>query len=248
MTDVIKVFEAPGVGRDRVQVASGSGALMRADSTDTQTNKTLTSPILTTPTLSGIMKTSADHMLLNSGTTASDVAGKTIRLNSITNTGTANDFIGFQSKPGQGAATSKNIVGGEISPRINDTFALTGSGSIIGLHVDCYLKGTTGAIGGDVRCFQSELTDDTGSSRAVTGYITHLRVRSNLSCSATGKYSVIRVESEEGTKKLDCFAQFTTGTGSLVEANGTVGGTQAKAIKVNIDGTTFYVPLHTSVS
>ena len=188
------------------------------------------------------------HLPLNSGVTATDVAGKTVKLNSITNIGTANSLIGFQSKPAQGASTAQSVIGAEISPRINDTFALTGSGSIIGMHVDCYLKGTTGDIAGDVRGQQIELVDDSGSSRAVAGYITHLRMRSNLSCSATGKYSAIRVENEEGTKALDCFVQFTTGSGALVEANGTVGGTQTKALKLNIDGTTFYVPLHTSVS
>src|SRR3990167_7322847 len=188
-----------------------------------------------------VAATSGQNLALNSGTTAADVAGKTIRLNSITNIGTANSFIGFQSKPAVGASTANDVIGGEISPRINDTFALTGSGSIIGLHVDCYLKGTTGAIAGDVRGQQIELTDDTGSSRAVSGYITHLRIRSNLSCSATGKYSVIRVENEEGTKAMDGLVQFTTGTGCLVEGSGTVGGTQDRALKVYIDGTVYYI-------
>lgn len=177
-----------------------------------------------------------------------DVGGKTVRINNVTNLGTANSLIGFQSKPGQGASTAQNVIGGEISPRIADTFALTGSGSIIGLHVDVYLKGTTGNVAGDVRGFQSELVDDGGSSRTVAGYVTHLRVRSNLSCTVTGKYSVIRVENEEGTKALDALFQFTTGSGAIVEASATVGGTQDKALKVLIGSTTYYVPLHTTIS
>lgn len=191
---------------------------------------------------------SGDHLQLNSGVTSTDLAGKTVRINSITNTGTANDPIGFQSKIGQGASTAKNVIGFEVSPRLNDAVALTGSGTIIGGHIDIYLKGTTGAIAGDVRNLQLELTDDTGSSRAVSGYVTHIRVRSNLSCSATGKYSVLRVENEEGTKAMDGLVQFTTGSGCLVEGSGTVGGTQDRALKVYVGDTVYYIPMHTTVS
>jgi len=195
-----------------------------------------------------VAATSGQNLALNSGTTAADVAGKTIRLNSITNIGTANSFIGFQSKPAVGASTANDVIGGEISPRVNDTFALTGSGSIIGLHVDAYLKGTTGNIAGDVRGMQIEMVDDGGSSRTVAGNVSHLRMRSNISYAVTGVYSALRVENEEGTKAMDCFAQFTTSSGCLVEASGTVGGTQDKALKLYIGSTVYYVPLHTSVS
>lgn len=195
-----------------------------------------------------VVATAAQHLAINSGTTATDVAGKTIRMNSITNAGTANSLIGFQSKPAQGASMANDVIGAEISPRINDTFALTGSGSIIGMHVDAYLKGTTGNIAGDVRGMQIELVDDTGSSRTVAGNVCHLRIRSNLSCTVTGKYSALRVENEEGSKALDALVQFTTGSGCLVEASGTVGGTQDQALKILIGTTTYYIPLHTSVS
>lgn len=174
------------------------------------------------------------------------VHNKPVRIRSTTFTGTlSSSIIGFQSKPGAGANASAEVIGGEISPRINDTFTGT---SIIGLHVDCYLKGTTGNLSADVRGMQIELTDDTGSSRTVAGYMTHLRLRSNMSCTVTGKYSAIRVENEEGTKAMDALIQFTAGSGCLVEASGTVGGTQDKALKVIIDTTTYYIPLHTTVS
>jgi len=190
----------------------------------------------------------AAHVTMNTTPTSTDNAGKTIKLNSITNTGTANDFIGVQIKPGQGASTAQNVTGMEVSPRLNDAIALTSSGTIIGAHIDCYLKGTTGNIGGDVRNLQLELTDDTGSSRTVTGNVSHIRVRSNLSCTISGKYSVLRVENEEGTKALDALVQFTTGSGAIVESSATVGGTQDQAIKILIGTTTYYVPLHTSIS
>src|SRR3990167_6207213 len=77
------------------------------------------------PSSSGIVPASGQHLVLNSGTTSTDLGGKTVRINSITNTGTANDPIGFQSKIGQGASTAKNVIGAEISPRLNDAVALT---------------------------------------------------------------------------------------------------------------------------
>lgn len=176
-------------------------------------------------------------------------AGKTVRINVRTeSTDTANSLIGFQSKIGRGISAATDIIGAEISPRINNAIALTGSGSIIGLHVDAYLKGTTGNIAGDVRGMQIELVDDTGSSRTVAGNVAHLRIRSNLSCTVTGKYSVLRVENEEGTKAMDGLVQFTTGSGAIVEANGTVGGAQTKAIKILIGTDTLYVPLYATVS
>ncbi len=171
--------------------------------------------LLINPVIEGKMEgTGRDHLVLNSGVTSNDIGGKTIRLNSITNTGTGHDLIGFQSKPGQGASTAKNVIGCEISPRLNDAVALTGSGSIIGQHVDCYLKGTTGNIAGDVRGQQIELIDDTGSSRTVAGNVSSIRLRSNLSCTVTGKTCAIRWENSEGTKGWDGFLQLSAALGT----------------------------------
>jgi hypothetical protein len=89
-----------------------------------------------------ITPVAGQNLQLNSGPTGTDQAGETVRINSITNTGTANSWIGFQSKPAQGASTAQNVIGFEVSPRLNNTFALTGSGSIIGAHVDAYLRAT----------------------------------------------------------------------------------------------------------
>lgn len=207
------------------------------------TTATITTGTITTLNATTIQNSSANMLVNTTG------AGKTIRLNSRTeSTDTANSLIGFQSKIGRGISAATDIIGGEISPRINDGIALTGSAGIVGLHTDVYLKGTTGDIAGDVRGQQIELVDDTGSSRTVAGNVTHLRIRSNLSCTITGKYSVMRVENEEGAKAMDAFAQFTAGSGCLVETNGTVGGAQTQSIKILKDSTTLYVPLYASVS
>lgn len=196
---------------------------------------------------------SGDHLELNSGVTASDVAGKTVRVNSITNTGTANDLIGFQSKPAQGAATAKNVIGCEISPRVNDTFALTGSGSLIGAHVDAYLKGTTGDVAGNVRGLQVELVTDDAGTRTITGHVAAIRIRSAFSATGiTGNFVPFRVEKAEAqTNSQNYDALFDlTGTSPGVwnddpatELN-LPGGTVKGYIKVLVNSQARYIALY----
>jgi len=175
--------------------------------------------------------------------------GKTIRLNSKTeSTDTANSLIGFQSKPRRGVSAATDVIGCEISAQISDAIALTGSGSMIGAHVDVYLRGDEGDIAGDVRGQQIELVDDNDGSpgRTVAGNVNHLRFRTNLSCAVTGKTSCIRVENEEGSKSLDAFVQFVSTAGCVAAL--TAGSAGAATIKVLIDGTTWYIPLSASAS
>ena len=137
-------------------------------------------------------------LLLKSADSSTDNAGRTVKINAITNTGTANDFIGFQVQPTQGAATAKNVIGGEVSARVASTFALTGGGSVRGLHVDSYLKGTAGNIGGSVVGAEIELVTDDAGARTITGYVAAIRVRTAFSAAAiTGNYSAIRIEKNE---------------------------------------------------
>jgi len=144
-----------------------------------------------------ITPTVGTHLQLNAGPTNTDQAGETVRINSITNTGTANSWIGFQSKPAQGASMANNVIGYEVSPRVNDTFALTGSGSLIGAHVDAYLKGTTGNIAGDVRGQQIELVTDDAGTRTVSGDVVGLRFRTAFSGTVTGSIVPFKVEKSE---------------------------------------------------
>jgi hypothetical protein len=172
-------------------------------------------------------------------------AGKTIRLNSITKTGTANSNIGFQAKPGQGASMANNVIGAEISPRLNDAVALTGSGSIIGLHADVYLKGTSGNIAGDVRGAQIELVDDGSAGRTISGDAIGLRFRSNLSCTAiTGKHAPLSVENGEGSQKWDALAKIEAETG-VFDKTTAVNATQNGYLLVHVDGADRYIPLYT---
>lgn len=200
-------------------------------------------------TLTGDIATSGGVDLdLNAGTTASDLAGKKVRLNSVTNTGTANSLIGFQSKPAQGASTAQNVMGCEISPRVNDTFALTSTGTLIGAHVDAYLKGTTGNVGGDVRGAQIELVTDDAGTRTISGDVVGLRFRAAFSGTITGDMVVIRVEKAEAqtnSKQWEYLLEL-TGDNALIWRDDytTEVTTLSGAIKVLVNGADRWIPLY----
>lgn len=190
--------------------------------------------------LGDVVAPSGNHLDLNAGVTGADVAGKTVRLNSITNIGTANSLIGFQSKPAQGVETAQNVIGGEVSPRVNDTFALTGAGSLIGLHVDAYLKGTTGNIAGDVRGMEIELVTDDAGTRTVTGNVVGLRMRAAWSGTITGDMTAIRIEKAEAqtnSKQWEYVLELTDVNGLIWDDDfGTEPSTAAGGFKVRING------------
>jgi len=172
------------------------------------------------------------NLQLNSGPTGTDQAGETVRLNSITNTGTANSWIGFQSKPGQGTTMANPVIGFEVSPRLNDGIALTGaSGTIIGGHIDTYLRGTTGNVASDVRGLQLELVTDDAGTRVVTGDVVGLRMRAAFSGTVTGHVVPFRIEfAENQTNSVDWEA--------LMKLTGTQGGVWNDDPATEVDATT----------
>lgn len=175
---------------------------------------------------------------------------KTVKLNSRNYTQTSGDSIGFQSKPAQTIGSSGSIFGCQISPRINDTIALSDSGSIVGLHADAYLKGTSaGAIGGDVRAANLELVTDDGGVRAITGNVSFIRCRAAFSANSIGgKFTVIRVEKPEtqtNSKTLDAIMEFTdTLAGVYNDDPGTEPSTAAGYLKVLVNGNARYIQLY----
>jgi hypothetical protein len=180
---------------------------------------------------------------------AADMAGKTVKIGSITNTGTANSLIGFQSKPAQGASTAQNVIGCEISPRVNDTFALTSTGTLIGAHVDAYLKGTTGDIGGDVRGLQIELVTDDAGARDITGNVSGIRIRMAFSAgTVTGNIAAIRIEKPETQTNSENYGAVLELTDTLAgvwnDAPGTEPTTADGYIKVLVNGNARYIQLY----
>ena len=173
---------------------------------------------------------------------------KTVRINSRNYTGSGN-YIGFQCKPAQ-AANGADIKGAEISPRVNSGFTL--SGSLIGAHVDAYLKGTAaGTITGDVRGLNIELVTDDGGTRNIGGNVSAIRIRAAFSAgTVTGKKAPIRIEKMEaqtGSEQWDCVLELpSTNAGVWNDAPGTAPSTADGYIKVLVNGNARYIQLYSS--
>jgi hypothetical protein len=184
---------------------------------------------------------SAQHLSIN---TVSD--DKQVRINSRNFT-TSGDFMAFQAKPAQ-AANGNTITGGQISPRVNDTFTM--SGSVIGLHVDAYLKGTSaGTITGDVRGLNIELVTDDAGTRTISGNVSAIRIRSAFSgTTITGKFVPIRIEKAEtqtNSKQYDAVLELpSTVAGVWNSAPGTEPTTADGYIKVLVNGAARYIQLY----
>lgn len=176
-----------------------------------------------------------DHLDLTSTAT-----GKSVRINSTNYTGTSGDQIGLQCKPGASASSSGSYYGIQVSPRVNDTFALTGSGSLIGGHIDAYLKGTTGNIAGDVRGLQLELVTDDAGTRTISGDVVGLRMRMAFSGTVSGAISAIKIEKAEAqTNSVQWgYVMDLTGVNGLIwdDDFGTEPSTAAGGFKVRING------------
>ena len=182
---------------------------------------------------------SADHLALDTS-----VDSKQVHINSRNFVQTSGDSIGFQSKPAQAATSTGTVQGGQISPRVNDTFGL---GTIIGLHVDSYLKGTTGNLSGDVRGLNLELVTDDAGARNITGNVSFIRMRGAFSAgTVTGKISAIRIEKLEtqtGSKQFDAVLELPSTNSDVWGVKGsdyTPAQPRAK-IKVLINGTAYWL-------
>jgi len=172
-----------------------------------------------------------------------------IRLNSRTWLGTSGSNIGFQCKPAQGvSAATKNVIGCEISPRVNSGVAVS---SVIGAHIDAFLRGTAaGAIGGDVRGLELEMVTDDGGIRAITGNVSAIRIRSAFSANSIGgKFVPLRIEKPEAqtnSKTYDAVLELTSTVPGVwnddpaTELPGAIKG----YFKVLVNGAARYVALY----
>jgi len=121
-----------------------------------------------------------------------------IKLNSRAYTQTSGDPIGFQSKPSQEATTTGEVYGGQVSPRVQDTF---GARSLIGFHAEPILKGSSGTISDDIRAIQAQITDENAAGRTIGGDICGIRFWHQLAAhTVTGKIVPIKVDAGGGNK------------------------------------------------
>lgn len=183
--------------------------------------------------------------LYMAGTNILGIVGSAgIRINSVNTTNATGTSIGFQSKIAQNAA-GDSVTGAEISPRLNSGVAITGT--IIGLHVDAYLKGTAvGTVGGDVRGLNVELVTEDAGTRTVTGNVSMIRLRSAFSATTiTGKFVAMRIEKPEtqtNSKTFDAVFELPS-TLAGVWSDTETSTTGAGFIKVLVNGNARYITL-----
>jgi hypothetical protein len=151
---------------------------------------------------------------------------KQVRINSRAFTQASGDSIGFQSKPNQTVTTTGTVKGGDISPRLQDAIA---AANLIGLHVDCDQKGTTGNISGDVRILELEAVTDVTRTSTVAGDVCLIKGRTNHTAAVTGHVVAIKLGQSEaaggnwdGLAKVPVQASFCakhTGAGAALPAD-----------------------------
>ena len=175
--------------------------------------------------------------------------GKTVRINSRNYTQATGSSIGFQSKPAQTVTSTGSVIGGEVSPRVNDDIDIA---NIIGLHVDAYLKGTAAkTISGDVRGLQVELVTDDAGTNTISGNVSAIRIRAAFSASTlTGVMAPIRIEKAEAqtnSQQWDCVLQLpSTNAGIWHDDPTTEPSTAAGYVKVLVNGNARYIQLYST--
>ena len=184
------------------------------------------------------------HLLIET-----DDDSKSIRLNVRNYSAATGDNIGVQIKPRLTVAKTDNGVKGlEVSPSVNDGIGLAGlSGAVIGIHADCYLRGTgAGTIGADVRAVNLEVVTDNNGGKTVTGNVNHIRIRSAFSGTVSGTFVPIRIEKAEaqtGSLQYDAVLELpstNTGIWHDTENSATTNG----FIKVLVNGNARYIQLY----
>ena len=174
---------------------------------------------------------------------------KPVTLNSRNYTQTSGSSIGFQSKPAQTVTTTGSVIGGEISPRVNNDIDVA---NVIGLHVDTYLKGTaTRTVSGDVRGEQIELVTDDAGTGTYSGKVVGLRFRTAFSATGiTGLFVPISVEKPEAqtnSQNYDGVLDLTsTVAGVWHDDPTTEPSTAAGYVKVYVNGNARYIQLYST--
>lgn len=142
----------------------------------------------------------------------------------FTSTGSGETARFFSVVTGAGAATAGTINGAHISTDINTTGTISGAANAI----RATLGGSATTPGGTLAVLQLD-----------TNY------NSNVSLGATSAF--IRVsDSGSQTGEVQNLVNIEAGPAATIVATGTV--TLTKALKIRIDGTTYYVPCGTAIA
>lgn len=163
-----------------------------------------------------IAKGKGDHLYLD--TSRSD---KTVRINNRTYVATAS-IVGFQSMPRAGINMISDIIGGELQPGINAGFK--SSQGIAGLKLSPRIRATTGSLGGQVRCLETQLESDSGYANTIEGPASCVRAINNMHGNVTRGVYLIYAVTHGGNKAWNGFAAFPDDNG-LAKVASIGGGT-----------------------
>ena len=186
-----------------------------------------------------------DHLYLN---TTLDT--KNIRLNSRNFAATSGNFIAVQVKPAISVGGTGDVTGIEVSPRINSA---CNGGTMRGILAECYMKGSSGTLSGDVRCLQAQVTDENVAGRTVSGVVSMLDVWHQLAGhTLTGGVHVIHARTAGGGTGWTSFMRAdASGDGGLVVSSDGMfkdpeGDTEAGYLKVYVGTTKYEIPIYAS--
>lgn len=143
---------------------------------------------------------STGNITINSGVDSAQP-----RLNSRSFTQASGSSIGFQSKPSQTVDTTGDIIGCEISPRVQSGID---AGQLKGAHIDTDAKGTGARTVSWIKALELEFGSDPSSNMTVTNDAVAINVRNFLQgATVSGDVAVLRVQNHEGVA-FTCFAKF----------------------------------------
>lgn len=175
---------------------------------------------------SPIAVTTAGNISASYGTTSATTGDTRLVYDKLTftSTGSGETIRAFSVVTGVAAATAGTINGIHASTEINGTGTISGAANAI----RATLGGTQASPGGTLAVLQLD-----------TNYTV------NASLPATAAF--IRVsDSGSATGEVPNFINIEAGPAATIVATGTV--TLSKAIKIRIDGTTYYIPVGSSIA
>lgn len=177
---------------------------------------------------SPVSVTTAQNIASFYGTTSATTGDTRLmyeRLN-FTSTGSGETLRAFSVVTGANAATAGTINGAHISTSINSTGTISGAANAI----RATLGGTATTPGGTLAVLQ--LDTDYGVNVTLGAASSFIRV----------------TDSGSQTGEVQNLLNIETGPAATVAPTATAVATVAKAIKVRIDGTSYYVPAYVSFS
>jgi hypothetical protein len=167
---------------------------------------------------------------------------KQVKLNSRDFTQASGSSIAFQSKPSQTVDTTGDVIGGEISPRVQSGID---AGQLKGLHIDTDMKGTGARTVSWVKGLELEFGSDAGSNVTVTNDAVGINLRNFLQgVTVTGDVAAIRIQNHEGVA-YTCFAKF-EGENAGIEITGASASIPANTgyLLIKVGSTLYRIPIY----